>query len=937
MNRLAKFVVEQSRLAWGLALLAILSLSLLVGGVEHNRQEQARLPMLKINAERLSIELLSQTLNGKQLGAIGLLGLIDENAKQEALNQRAPNSKDATLLMENIAKVHDADGTYIVGQDGIIKSSWGIGRPLTGVDVKFRPYTQMALKGKENVYAAIGTTTGRRNLYFAAPMYAGQTIDTPVIGAVVMRTGVVPLDKLLASTDDIALLLSPQGVVFAASNQDWIGQLAGQATPDKIKEIRQLKQFGAMFDIKAPQSLPFGVEPGIRVINGVRQAAAQVPVQWNDPYGDWKLVVIENLSRTVALAEVWRVVLATAVVLLLLGGLMLRVLRGQYRQHLAAEQLALYSQAQQASAERKSQLNAAAWHMQQAKNVEELTTCYLAEAHQILGALQGAIYVLRNDDRETLQLLGHYACATQPPAQLALGEGLLGQCAIERKMQVIQTSEDGFDSIRSGLGASRPLALMLAPIMLNDELLGVLELGLLRQPDEGDKEQFAAITQLLAMNLEILSRSQHSAEMLATTVAAEKVIAEQLAFQQALVDTIPYPLFYKGADTRFCGVNQAYEEMFNMRREALIGKRVLDLEQLPEAVRQAEQDESEACIAQASLLKREIKQTFFDGTVHDLQYSLAGFRKPDGSPGGLVGTFIDISSIKNAENELARLADAERFNRLAHGREQRILELKREINVLAQAAGQTERYATTLMETVGDHLTAPHPDYRTSLDEFSGEAPKLGDLVDLDELQKLFSSFCEAVGIAAAIIDLEGKVLAASRWQRACTDFHRVNPESCARCIESDTELALKLQDGQDFTMYTCKNGMTDCASPIIVEGMHLANVFVGQFHLGPPDLQFFREQAERFAYPQADYLQAVSEVPVADEKRLPVILGFLAGFARMISSMSLARCRADAAQQLLQQQAELLRRERTAAMSLAEDAERVRLALEHRNLEATS
>jgi ligand-binding sensor protein len=275
-----------------------------------------------------------------------------------------------------------------------------------------------------------------------------------------------------------------------------------------------------------------------------------------------------------------------------------------------------------------------------------------------------------------------------------------------------------------------------------------------------------------------------------------------------------------------------------------------------------------------------------------------------------------------------RMSDMERFNRLAQGREHRVLELKREINALAESVGKAMPYATALVEAVGDHEFAPHPDYRT--DVTSGEQNlQLADLVDLDELQKLFTAFCESVGIAAAIIDLEANVLASSRWQRACTDFHRVNPDSCARCIESDTELSLKLQDGQEYTMYQCKNGMTDCASPIIVEGRHLANVFIGQFHLGPPDMAFFRRQALQFGYTEAEYLQAITDAPVADEKRLPAILGFLTGFARMVSTMSLAKRRADAAQQMLAQQATLLQRERVAALSLAEDAEQARIALE--------
>ena len=128
--------------------------------------------------------------------------------------------------------------------------------------------------------------------------------------------------------------------------------------------------------------------------------------------------------------------------------------------------------------------------------------------------------------------------------------------------------------------------------------------------------------------------------------------------------------------------------------------------------------------------------------------------------------------------------------------------------------------------------------------------------------------------------------------------------------------------------MYRCKNGMTDCASPIVVEGRHLANVFIGQFHLGEPDLGFFSKQADELGMDREHYLAAVKSAPVMSETRLPLILDFLTGFARMIATMSLAQRRADKAQHVLELQAELLRKERLAAVSLAEDAEQARRAM---------
>lgn len=125
MNRLAKFIEEHTWQAWTLALLISLAAGLLVGTLSRSGSINERIAQLKIQAERRSVELMSQTMNGNPMGAIGLLGLVDEQVKLEARNQLAPNSGNMAQLMENIARLHDADGTFIVGQDGIIKSSWG--------------------------------------------------------------------------------------------------------------------------------------------------------------------------------------------------------------------------------------------------------------------------------------------------------------------------------------------------------------------------------------------------------------------------------------------------------------------------------------------------------------------------------------------------------------------------------------------------------------------------------------------------------------------------------------------------------------------------------------------------------------------------------------------------------------------------------------------
>ncbi|MEN6439166.1 MAG: PocR ligand-binding domain-containing protein [Syntrophobacter sp.] len=194
---------------------------------------------------------------------------------------------------------------------------------------------------------------------------------------------------------------------------------------------------------------------------------------------------------------------------------------------------------------------------------------------------------------------------------------------------------------------------------------------------------------------------------------------------------------------------------------------------------------------------------------------------------------------------------------------------------------------------------------------------RFADLIDFDQTQKLLQHFAESVGVAAAIVDREGTfMITSSRWQRICTEFHRANPKTARRCIESDTLLANALQEGKFFSLYRCRNGLTDAASPIIIEGHHLANAFIGQFFIEKPDIEFFRLQAKEFGYDESAYLEALAEVPTVSKEILPAILSFLTSFAVMLGGLTLKQLRQKAAeeelrkaQKELEAQNEMLRR----------------------------
>lgn len=163
------------------------------------------------------------------------------------------------------------------------------------------------------------------------------------------------------------------------------------------------------------------------------------------------------------------------------------------------------------------------------------------------------------------------------------------------------------------------------------------------------------------------------------------------------------------------------------------------------------------------------------------------------------------------------------------------------------------------------------------------------DLVDVDNLKKMVESTYAASGIPVGIIDAHsGQIYAGAGWQRICTEFHRKNEELQQRCLESDTEIADKIQEGNSFA-YKCKNGLWDIGIPIFCLEKHIATIFLGQFFYEneQPDRKFFVSQAKRYDLDLKLYLEALDEVPIFSKKKVETILEYNKSLAKFISNIA--------------------------------------------------
>jgi len=204
--------------------------------------------------------------------------------------------------------------------------------------------------------------------------------------------------------------------------------------------------------------------------------------------------------------------------------------------------------------------------------------------------------------------------------------------------------------------------------------------------------------------------------------------------------------------------------------------------------------------------------------------------------------------------------------------------------------------------------------------DYTGPKPEIdqskeytfSDLVDIELLQKLFTSYYMITKIPNAILDADSNILSGLGWQDICTKFHRVCPGTLQRCLQSDSYISAHLHEGP-YVGYKCLNGLIDYATPIVIEGRHLATIFTGQFFHEPPDEEFFRQQAQEYGFDEEVYLEALRKVPIIPKDKIEYVMGYFSNLGQFLAILGLER------------KHEL----ESAAQALREREERLRLVLE--------
>src|SRR5690606_27498048 len=119
--------------------------------------------------------------------------------------------------------------------------------------------------------------------------------------------------------------------------------------------------------------------------------------------------------------------------------------------------------------------------LQGERDLTTVSNLVLSELAPLINAQHGVFYVTdRNEsDEVVLNLAASYAFdhRRRPAATLKLGEGLIGQCAFEKRRILLTSVPKDYVQVSSGLGAARPANIIVLPALFEGEVKAVIELA----------------------------------------------------------------------------------------------------------------------------------------------------------------------------------------------------------------------------------------------------------------------------------------------------------------------------------------------------------------------------------------------------------------------------------------------------------------------------
>jgi len=240
-------------------------------------------------------------------------------------------------------------------------------------------------------------------------------------------------------------------------------------------------------------------------------------------------------------------------------------------------------------------------------NLAVLADGILSNLVHYIDANQGGIFIYNEDEpgNEFFQMIAAYAYNRKKFLQkeFVVGEGLVGTAALEKKTIFMTDVPPAYIQISSGTGEARPRCLLIVPLLIEERVLGIIELASFNILESYKIEFVEKVGQSIASTLQsvrinirtqlLLNRSQQQAEELAAQEEEMRQNMEELQATQEesarkgsemqsyieALNTSAYVIEYD-LDGTIMNINNSFLELLGLDREEVVGTHFTDRLQL---------------------------------------------------------------------------------------------------------------------------------------------------------------------------------------------------------------------------------------------------------------------------------------------------------------------------------------------------------------------
>src|SRR5438874_3406067 len=250
----------------------------------------------------------------------------------------------------------------------------------------------------------------------------------------------------------------------------------------------------------------------------------------------------------------------------------------------------------------------------------------LSELAPLVHAQQGVLYAQSVQDGEpTLKLVASYASGSeeQLPSVVRPGEGLVGQCALEKKRILLEDLRQDYLRIESAVGSAAPLNVVILPVLFEGDVKAVMELASIRRFNATRLLFLDQLAESIGIVLNTIGANMRTRDLLAQSQSLTRELQKQ---QQELKQTNER-LGYQAGNL------QKSESLLKMQQEEL--RHANDelqhkAELLSDQMRQVEYKNREIELAKAALeekaeqlaLSSRYKSEFLANMSHELRTPL---------------------------------------------------------------------------------------------------------------------------------------------------------------------------------------------------------------------------------------------------------------------------------------------------------------------------